>query len=192
MVQVDLPISFGVGALMATAVEDGLRTERKPYFYLRGLAANLILQMLFIVWLPVYLLASHFGFQTSHMWWHGNSLTDHPTMLPVFLVAYFAASLGGYHTGIQLVLRNRAAVARGLFVGSFVFFLAWMALQPGRTLVLGTYDDWVSGRATWIWLDQRFMALLGAAFVLFWAALWLFYRAVQRESRAAVARAARV
>ncbi|MGH9374088.1 MAG: hypothetical protein ACRD15_21440, partial [Vicinamibacterales bacterium] len=75
MVQVDIPFSFGVGAFMATAVEQGLRSERRAYFYLRGLSANLILQVLFVLWLPMYLLVRHFGFQTSHMWWHGDALT---------------------------------------------------------------------------------------------------------------------
>jgi hypothetical protein len=182
MVQVDIPFSFGVGAFMATAVERGLRSERRSYFYLRGLAANLILQTLFVLWLPLYLLVSHFGFQTSHMWWHGDALTDHPAMLPAFVVLYFAASISGYDVGARLTAAGRSGAARAIFVGACVFFAAWMALQPGRTLVLGTYRDWIEGRASWIWNDARFMALLGAAFVLFVVALRLFYRAVQREA----------
>jgi hypothetical protein len=57
-----------------------------------------------------------------------------------------------------------------------------MAIQPGRTLVLGTYQEWLDGRAVWIWHDTRFMALLGTAFVLFVVALRMFYRAIQREA----------
>jgi hypothetical protein len=185
MVQVDIPFSFGVGALMATAVETGLRSDRRAYFYLRGLSANLILQMLFVFWLPVYLLASHFGFQTSHMWWHGDTLSDHPTMLPVFVVSYFTASLCGYHLGAWLVLRGRTRIAKGIFVASCLFFAGWMALQPYRTLTLGTYTEWVAGRAVWIWQDQRFMALLGASFVMFVAAARMFYVAVRAEAASA-------
>jgi hypothetical protein len=185
MVQVDIPFSFGVGALMATAVEHGLRSERRAYFYQLGLAANLVLQTLCVIWLPVYLLVSHFGFQTSHMWWHGDALTDHTLLLPIFLIVYFLASIGGYHTGARLVQQGRTRAARAIFVASCVFFIGWMALQPARTLKLGTYREWVDGRATWMWHDAQFMALLGIAFVLFVAAQWIFYRALARRSNEA-------
>ncbi|MGH9311280.1 MAG: hypothetical protein ACRD1U_18025 [Vicinamibacterales bacterium] len=178
MVQVDIPFSFGVGALMATAVEHGLRSERRAYFYQLGLAANLVMQTLCVLWLPLYLLVSHFGFQTSHMWWHGDALTDHTLLLPIFIVVYFAASIAGYHTGARLVEAGRSQAARAIFVGSCVFFAGWMALQPARTLKLGTYREWVEGRAVWMWQDGGFMTLLGVAFVLFVAAQWGFYRAL--------------
>lgn len=188
MVQVDIPFTFGVGALMATAVESGLHSDRRAYFYLRGLSANLTLQVLFVIWFPLYLLASHFGFQTSHMWWHGDSLSDHPAMLPAFVAAYFASSLSGYHLGAWLVLRGRTAAAKMVFLLSCVYFALWMALQPYRTLTLGTYTEWIEGRAVWIWHDSRFMALLGAGFVMFAASVRLFYVAVRREAEAATAR----
>jgi hypothetical protein len=190
MVQVDIPFSFGVGAFMATAVQEGLTSERRAYFYLRGLAANLLLQVLFVFWLPLYLLVSHFGFQTSHMWWHGDALTDYPTLLPIFLIMYFASSVCGYHAGAWLVVRGRAGAAKGIFIASCLFFIGWMALQPHRTLMLGTYREWIEGRAVWIWHDSRFMALLGVSFVLFVAALWMFYVGVQREARALKSRGA--
>lgn len=182
MVQVDIPFSFGVGALMATAVENGLRSERRAYFYQLGLAANLVMQTLCVLWLPLYLLVSHFGFQTSHMWWHGDALTDHTLLLPAFIIIYFAASIAGYHTGARLVEAGRPRAARAIFVGSCVFFAGWMALQPARTLTLGTYREWVEGRAVWMWHDGRFMSLLGVAFVLFVATQWAFYRALARRA----------
>ena len=76
MVQIDIPVAFGTASLFAAAVEQGLRSERRPYFYQRALAASLIFQLLLVVWLPVYLLVAHFGFQTSHMWWTGDSITE--------------------------------------------------------------------------------------------------------------------
>ena len=75
MVQIDIPVAFGTGSLFAAAVEKGLRSEKYAYFYHRALTANLIFQLLLVVWLPVYLLIAHFGFQTSHMWWTGTSIT---------------------------------------------------------------------------------------------------------------------
>ena len=183
MVQVDIPFSFGIGALMAVAVEDGLRSERRAYFYVRGLTANLVLQTVFVFWLPLYLLVSNFGFQTSHMWWHGDALTDYPLLLPFFVVIYFASSLAGYQTGVSLVLRGRSRVAWGIFLASCAFFAGWMALQPRRTLMLGTYREWVEGRGTWIWHDHGFMALLGLAFVQFAVTARWFYRSIQREAK---------
>jgi hypothetical protein len=121
------------------------------------------------------------------MWWHGDALADHPLLLPVFIVVYFLASIGGYHTGARLAAQGRAGAARAIFVGSCLFFIGWMAFQPARTLKLGTYREWVEGRAVWMWHDAGFMTLLGVAFVLFVAAQWTFYRALaHRASRAGI------
>lgn len=185
MVQVDIPFAFGVGALMAAAVEKGLRSERRRYFYLRALSANLLLQAIFVIWLPLYLLVTHFGFQTSHMWWHGDTLTDHPILLPAFMVLYFLSCVGGFHTGVWLVVRGRAGVAKGIFLASCLFFAGWMAVQPYRTMTLGTYQEWTEGRAIWMWNDLRFMTLLGVAFVAFVVALRLFLVSVKREAEQA-------
>ena len=193
MVQIDIPVAFGTGGLFAAAVQQGLRSERAPYFYLRALAANLIFQILLVVWLPVYLLIAHFGFQTSHMWWTGASITDYPWLLPLFLAAYFIANIAGFHVGARLVRRGHVKAVWLLFAGGFVFFGAWMALQPYRTLTLGTYAEWEAGTARWIWTSPGFVALLTGDMVFFFIVLALVYRALQREaataSRGAPARA---
>ena len=142
MVQIDIPVAFGTGSLFAAAVEKGLRSEQYAYFYHRALTANLIFQLLLVIWLPVYLLIAHFGFQTSHMWWTGTSITDYPWLLPVFLVAYFVANIAGFHVGARLVINGRSRGPWLLFAGGFVFFGCWMAFQPYRTLTLGTYAEW--------------------------------------------------
>jgi hypothetical protein len=186
MVQADIPVSFGIGAMMATAVEHGLRSERRDYFYLRGLSANLILQIFCVLWLPLYFLPTQFGFETSHMWWHGDSVTDHPTIMPAFVLAFFASSLSGYHFGVWLVTRGKAWAAWGVFWASWAFFVLWMALQPHRTMVLGTYREWAEGRAVWMWTDKGFMATLGASFVTFAIGARLLYVALRREASAVV------
>ena len=142
MVQIDIPVAFGTASLFAAAVEQGLRSERRRYFYQRALAASLIFQLLLVVWLPVYLLIAHFGFQTSHMWWTGDSITDYPWLLPAFLTAYFVACIGGFHVGSLLVRQGRTRAVWMLFIGGFAFFGAWMAFQPYRTLTLGSYGEW--------------------------------------------------
>ena len=82
MIQVDLPVAFGSGTLLASALEHHTGERTWPYLYQRGLARNLIFQTLFARWLPAYLLVNYFGFQTSHMFWHAESLTDYRALLP--------------------------------------------------------------------------------------------------------------
>ena len=188
MVQIDIPVAFGTGGLFAAAVEQGLRSERAPYFYQRALAASLLFQILLVVWLPVYLLIAHFGFQTSHMWWTGTSIADYPWLLPGFLAAYFVAHVAGFHTGARLVQRGRTRTVWLVFVGGFVFFGAWMALQPYRTLTLGTYAEWQTGTARWLWTDPAFVALLTGDMVFFFVVLAWIYRRLQREALAVPSR----
>lgn len=184
MVQIDIPVAFGTGSVFAAAVRKGLQSEKHAYFYQRALAANLVFQLLLVVWLPVYLLIAHFGFQTSHMWWTGESITEYPWLLPVFLVAYFVANVGGFHVGATLVRQGRTRVPWLLFAGGFAFFGAWMAFQPYRTLTLGTYAEWQSHAAPWIWSNPGFVALLMGAMVVFFVALYFVYRALDREAAA--------
>jgi hypothetical protein len=182
MVQIDIPVAFGTGSLFAAAVEKGLRSEKYSYFYQRALTANLIFQLLLVVWLPVYLLVAHFGFQTSHMWWTGTSITDYPWLLPVFLVAYFIANIAGFHVGARLVISGRSRAPWVLFAGGFVCFGAWMAFQPYRTLTLGTYAEWEARAARWIWTDPGFVGLLMGAMAVFFVALHIVYRALKQEA----------
>ena len=191
MVQIDIPVAFGTGSLFAAAVGKGLRSERYGYFYQRALAASLIFQLLLVVWLPVYLLIAHFGFQTSHMWWTGTSITEYPWLLPAFLTAYFVANIAGFHVGARLVRQGRTRVPWLLFAGGFVFFGAWMAFQPYRTLTLGTYAEWEARAARWVWTDPGFVGLLMGAMVVFFVALHIVYRALQREAAGSGSVAAR-
>jgi hypothetical protein len=191
VVQIDIPVAFGTGSLLAAAVEQGLRSERASYFYQRALVANLLFQILLVVWLPVYLLVAHFGFQTSHMWWTEDSITDYPWLLPCFLAAYFLANVAGFDLGARLVQRGRTRVVWLLFLGGFVFFGVWMAVQPYRTLSLGTYADWRAGTARWIWTDAGFVALLLGDMVLFFVALAWIFRRLRRESQQAARAVAR-
>ncbi len=187
MVQIDIPVAFGTGSLFAAAVEKGLRSERSGYFYQQALAVNLVFQLLLVVWLPVYLLIAHFGFQTSHMWWTGSSITEYPWLLPGFLLTYFVANIAGFHVGARLVRQGRPRAPWLLFAGGFAFFGAWMAFQPYRTLTLGTYAEWDARAARWIWTDPGFVGLLMGAMVVFFVALHFVYRALQREAASAAA-----
>jgi hypothetical protein len=182
MVQIDIPVAFGTGSLFAAAVERGLRSERHAYFYYRALAASLLFQAVFVVWLPVYLLVAQFGFQTSHMWWRGDSIVEHRLLLPAFVVAYFASSWAGFAAGARLARQGRAPLARATFAAGFLFFGAWVALQPYRTLTLGSYREWEAGTARWIWTDVPLVVLLAGAALLFFVSLAWIVRALRREA----------
>ena len=182
MVQIDIPVAFGTGSIFAAAVQQGLRSERAPYFYQRALAASLLFQVLLVVWLPVYLLVAHFGFQTSHMWWTGDSITEYPWLLPAFLVMYFGANVAGFHTGARLVQQGHTRRVWLIFAGGFVFFAVWMAVQPYRTLSLGSYAEWRAGTAPWIWTDTGFVTLLAADAAAFFIVLAVVYRRLQRAA----------
>jgi len=182
MVQIDIPVAFGTGSLFAAAVEHGLRSGRAGYFYQRALAASLLFQALLVVWLPVYLLIAQFGFQTSHMWWTSDSIIDYPWLLPGFLTLYFLSNIAGFHVGAWIAQRGRTRLVWLIFFGGFAFFAMWMAVQPYRTLTLGTYRDWQSGTARWIWTDAGFVALLVGDMTFFFIALTWIYRKLQRES----------
>jgi hypothetical protein len=182
MIQVDLPVAFGSGTLLASALERHASDRAWPYFYQRGLAMSLIFQALCVLWLPVYLLIKYFGFQTSHMFWHGDSLTDYPALLPTFLILYFATSVAGFHVGAQLVRRGRAMLARGIFAAAFTYFALWMAFQPSRTMSLGTFQEWQAGTAPSIWTDTWFLGVLAAGAAVFFAGLALVYRSLKRAA----------
>jgi len=182
MIQVDLPVAFGSGSLLAAALEQRTGARAWPYLYQRALAKNLIFQTLFALWLPVYLLVNYFGFQTSHMFWHAESLTDYPALLPVFLILYFVANIAGFRAGAWLVLHGRARLARLIFVAAFTYFALWMAFQPYRTLSLGTFDAWRSGTAQWIWTDTWFMSVLAVGALVFFVGIAVIYRSLKREA----------
>jgi uncharacterized membrane protein YfcA len=185
MIQVDLPVAFGSGTLIAAALEGRSGVRSWPYLYQRALAWNLIFQTLFALWLPVYLLVNYFGFQTSHMFWHGASLTDYPALLPVFLILYFATNIAGFQTGAWLVRHGRARLARLIFVAAFTYFALWMAFQPSRTLTLGSFEEWQSGKAPWIWTNTWFMSVLGVGALVFFIGITAIYRSLKREAAAA-------
>ena len=186
MVQIDIPVAFGTAGVFAAAVEHGLRGPRSAYFYHRALAVSLLFQLFVVVWLPVYLLIAQFGFQTSHMWWKGASLAEYPWLMPAFLAAYFAAHVAGFHTGVVLLKRGRTAAVWQIFAGAFAFFALWMAVQPYRTLTLGTYAEWEDGSAPWVWTSPTFMGLLVGAMVLYFVLLRICYGRVRAEAAGGV------
>ena len=181
MVQVDIPIGFAIGSLFADAARTQLAAG-VPAAYERAQLKNLIFQAVFVLWFPVYLLVNYFGFETSHMWWHRDSVTDYPWFLPVFVVLYLLTGLLGFHVGAALVRRGLYTANRGIFAAAVLFFAGWVFLQPSRTLVVGTYEEWRSGQAIPVSQDPTLPWVLALGCVVVNAALIYFYLSLRRDA----------
>ena len=182
MVQIDIPFTFGVGSLFAAAAEEGLRSRLSAYFYYRALTLDLLFQIVLVIWFPLYFLVNQFGLETSHMWWHGEGLRDYPWMLPSFVVVYFASNVSGYNLGVWLIRRGHVKMVWAVFWGSMTVATLWVALQPYRTLSLGTYQEWQAGTARWLWTDRPLTVAVIFDMIAFNGTLIYFYQLIKREA----------
>ena len=159
MVQIDVPIALGVGSLFADAANRQIASGRAEYYF-RAFAANNIFQSFFFSWIPVYFLMNYFGWETTHMWWHEDSVTAYPYYLPIFLVVFFAAANFGFLLGAALVRRGRLWTNRAVYLGILVYSGIWIFAQLGHTARLGTYREWMAHQAPWFYQDRTFLLML--------------------------------
>jgi hypothetical protein len=186
MVQIDVPLTFGVGSVFAAAVERGLRSSQAPYFYWRALGTNLLVQIFLFIWFSLYFLVAEFGLQTSHMWFKADTILPTAWLMPVFFLVYFAANLSGFHLGVWLVLHGRARLVWLVLAVCVLFATGWVALQPYRTLGMGTYGQWQAGELRWAWTDgMLFTAAVADFAVLIVAVVWLYRRLARDAAKAA-------
>ena len=183
MIQIDLPMAAGMGSFFAAAASRQLQKGGRLQYY-RVLAINLIFQVMFILWLPIYLFVAAFGWETSHMWFHEDSLADYPALLPLFVLAYILLNVAGYHYGTKLVRQGKTKLCWAIFFASCAFFVGWIALQPDRTLRLGTYQEWLAGATPYVWQDTTLISVVTFGAVSFNIALIAVYRFLQKEGKA--------
>jgi len=74
MVQIDVPVAFAVGSLLADAARRQIEAGRKDLYY-RALVKNNMFQIFFFSWIPVYFIANYFGWETTYLWWHAESVS---------------------------------------------------------------------------------------------------------------------
>jgi hypothetical protein len=180
MVQIDIPVAFALGGLHADAARTQLATGA-PAPFIRTLARDLLFFGVFASWLPIQLLVRHFGFETSHMWWHEDSVLAYPLFIPVFMVLYLATNVAGFGAGVALVRAGRVTLNRLVVAACLLFATAWVFVQSDRTLVLGTYREWKAGTAPPMSSDPGLVRLLVIFGVVFTVALVLWYRRIRRE-----------
>lgn len=185
MVQIDVPLTFGVGSVFAAAVEKGLRSPQAKYFYWRALGTNLLVQIFLFIWFSLYFLVAQFGLQTSHMWFESDTILATPWLMPVFFLTYFTANLSGFQLGVWLVRAGRVRLVWPVLGACVLFSVAWVALQPYRTLGLGTYREWQAGELRWAWTEGvLFTAAVADLVVLVVAVVWLYRRLARDAAKA--------
>ena len=183
MVQIDIPVAFALGGLHADAARAQLATGKSaPVF--RTLARDLLFFGVFASWLPIQLLVRHFGFETSHMWWHEDSVLAYPLFIPAFMTLYLATNVAGLALGVALVRAGRVTLNRFVIATCWLFATGWVFLQKDRTLVLGSYREWSAGTAPAISSDPGLVRLLVVFGVVFTIALVIAYRRIRREAAA--------
>ncbi len=182
MIQIDVPLAFGIGGLFASAAREHLQ-QREPVEDTRvQLHANLYFVFVFS-WPPVYLLERWFGWQTAHLWWHGDSASAHPWLIPGFIVGAAAALNAGVLVGRSLVRAGLVGTCRLVSAAVIVASFAWMAAMGDRVARLGTYSEWQTGVAPPTATDPAFAPTLTAivAFVFGVLIAWLLW--LRRDGR---------
>ena len=180
MVQIDVPVAFGIGSLFAEAAGRQLRTGRAEPFY-RALASNNLYQIFFFSWIPVYFMLNYFGWETTHMWWTADSVAAYPFFVPVFLIVFFGAANGGFLLGSRLVRAGRLRANRAVYLGILLYSAVWILAQPGSTMRLGTYAEWHAGTAPWFWEDTTFLVMLVLTLVVWGIGLVWFWRGLRAD-----------
>jgi hypothetical protein len=190
MIHVDVPIVFSVGALFADAAQEQIRSGSPGAALRAQLQANLF-HTLFFYWAPAYFLAAYFGWETSHLWWHGDSLADHPLLLPVLLIVLTLSVNAGFLVGKWLVLRERQRTIRSIYLATATFALGWLPAMGDRVSRLGTYREFVAGVAPRWTDDSTFVFMLGLNLAVTTGALAIYIvRLIREGNRVASSRVA--
>ncbi len=185
MVQIDIPIAFALGQIFADAARRQLLTG-KPEYYLRALLKNNLFQIFFFSWIPVYFLVNYFNWETTHMWWHKDSITGYPLFLPIFLVVFFFAANIGFWFSAALIKKGRHALVRKVYTGIFIFSFVWAFGFWNRTTYLGSFSEWTAGTAKRVWDTsggETFIYMLSFSLIVWLVSLVFFIRSIHLEGK---------
>jgi hypothetical protein len=184
MVQIDVPIAFGVGSFFADAAHRQISSGRAEYYF-RAFSANNLFQSFFFSWIPVYFLLNYFGWETTHMWWREDSVTSYPYYIPIFMVVFFAAANLGFLLGSRLVRRHRLWTNRAVYLGILVYSGIWIFAQWPRTFHLGTWREWHADPAStpWFYQDSTFLGMLIFTVIVWAGGIAIFGRLLWNDGR---------
>lgn len=185
MVQIDIPIAFALGQIFADAARKQLLTGR-PEYYFSALAKNNLFHIFFFSWIPVYFLVNYFGWETTHMWWRKDVVTDYPFFLPVFLIAFFFSANSGFWLSTFLIRKGKFLFVRASYAGIFLYSFLWVFGLWKRTSYLGSYKEWAQGTAKRAWDTsggEPFLYMLFFSIILWFAALVFFIIILRAEGK---------
>jgi hypothetical protein len=182
MVQIDVPVAFGIGSLFADAAYKQLQRGR-PEYYFRVFSQNNLYQIFFFSWIPVYFLLNYFGWETTHMWWHEDSVTAYPYFVAIFIVIFFLAANAGFLLGCRLVKAGRLWTNRAVYLGIMAYSGIWIFAQFGRSARLGSYREWKEGRAPWFYEDQTFLTMLIFTLLVWAIPMVICVRRLRKEGK---------
>ena len=182
MVQIDIPIAFAVGQMLADAANRQLTTGR-PEPYYRTLAWANIFTGLFFAPIPIYFLVDYFGWETTYM---VNPERATRFFVPIVLFFLFLAANLGFLLSNWLIRKGRATVGRIIYILIWVYALAWIVGNWPRSTRIGTYAQYQTARDTmaraWEISRDPFLFILIATLVIFFVPLVLFIMRLRREA----------
>lgn len=180
MVQIDVPIAFGIGSFFADMARKQLQFGRSEYRD-RTFWKNNLFQIFFFSWIPLYFLLNYFGWETTHMWWHEGSVGAYAFYVPIFIVVFFGAANAGHLVGRRLVVKGHVLANRVVYLGILLYSLIWIFAQTGSSFRLGSYYEWKAGMAPWFYQDRTFLVMLIFTLVVWAVALVTFALNLRRE-----------
>jgi len=182
LIHVDVPLLVSFGAMFADAAQKQIRTGDPAHAHRAQLQANLF-HALFFLWAPLYFMVAYFGWETSHLWWHGDSVADYPLLLPGLLVVFTLAVNVGFMAGKWLVIRRRQGTLYALYGATAVFGIGWLIVMNDRVSRLGTYREFAAGQAPRLTDDSTFLTMLALNLVVTAGALTFFVARLIREGQ---------
>ena len=173
MVQVDIPIAFGVSCFFTDMARRQLQ-QGGPIYYYHTLSQTVIFQAFFFSWIPLYFLMNFFGWETTHMWWHADDITAYPFFIPMFVILFWLSAFLGFYVGSRLVVEGQLWANRIIYLGILLFTLIWIFAQPGNTMRLGTYTEWKAGLAPWFYESGTFLFMFILVMIIWIAGIVWF------------------
>ena len=182
MIQVDLPMAFAAGAMMAGAARRQLASGSDALARSVRRTATIYF-VFFFGWIPVLFAMTDFGWETSHLWWHAGSARAYPYFLPALWVSLALALYGGLWLGQWLIRRGLAGVNRAIYSALLLYSVGWVIAAGDRVQRLGTYAEYQTGQAPMWSADKGFVLRLIVTMMIWPFALVLSLIALERQGR---------
>jgi hypothetical protein len=181
VVQIDIPIAFAVGQMLADAANRQLSTG-KPEHYYRVLSITNIFTGLFFAPIPIYFLVDYFGWETTYMI-DREQVTRF--FIPIVLFVLMLAANLGFWLSNWLIRKGHAGIGRTIYILIWLYALGWIFGNWPRATRIGTYAQYHTVPETmiriWEVSKDPFFWILIATLVIFALPLVLWMRALSRE-----------